>query len=210
MEHHLKSFRTSFERFVHQKAGFGHPKTNFWQKNLQIAFFGWHEITFEGFVTAPKYSCDSTINHKMTSYEALTSSDVLISHSDSRLDNFIRLLLNGPLESHWIRGLKLTSKFRAVQLWVNWKKWQQNQNVVRQFQAVQCDTQNIFSQWEQNTNCFFLKKSKWVLFNYHCIIVSLMRSNVHRYQWVPLGPCYFNRVWRNWGGLHDPYTYPIR
>ena len=59
-----------------------------------------HEITFEGFVTAPKYSCDSTINRKMTSYEALTSSDVLISHSDSRLDNFIRLLLNGPLESH--------------------------------------------------------------------------------------------------------------
>ena len=84
-----------------------------------------------------KYSCDSTINHKMTSYEALTSSDVLISHSDSRLDNFIRLLLNGPLESHWIRGLKLTSKFRAVQFWVNWKKWQQNQNVVRQFQTVQ-------------------------------------------------------------------------
>ena len=59
-----------------------------------------HEITFVGFVTAPKYSCDSTINCKMTSYEALTSSDVLISHSDSRLDNFIRLLLNGPLESH--------------------------------------------------------------------------------------------------------------
>ena len=81
-----------------------------------------HEITFEGFVTAPNYSCDSTINRKMTSYEALTSSDVLISHSDSRLDNFIRLLLNGPLESHWIRGLKLTSKFRAVQFWVNWKK----------------------------------------------------------------------------------------
>ena len=62
--------------------------------------FSLHEITFEGFVTAPKYSCDSTINRKMTSYEALTSSDVLISHSDSRLDNFIRLLLNGPLESH--------------------------------------------------------------------------------------------------------------
>ena len=59
-----------------------------------------HEITFEGFVTAPKNSCDNTINCKMTSYEALTSSDVLISHSDSRLDNFIRLLLNGPLESH--------------------------------------------------------------------------------------------------------------
>ena len=37
-----------------------------------------HEITYEGFVTAPKYSCDSTINRKMTSYEALTSSDVLI------------------------------------------------------------------------------------------------------------------------------------
>ena len=81
-----------------------------------------HERTFEGFVTAPKYSCDSTINRKMTSYEALTSSDVLISRSDNRLDNFIRLLLNSPLESHWIRGLKLTSKFRAVQFWVNWKK----------------------------------------------------------------------------------------
>ena len=81
-----------------------------------------HEIRFEGFVTAPKYSCDSTINRKMTSYEALTSSDVLISRSDNRLDNFIRLLLNSPLESHWIRGLKLTSKFRAVQFWVNWKK----------------------------------------------------------------------------------------
>ena len=87
-----------------------------------VEVFPLHEITFEGFVTAPKYSCDSTINRKMTSYEALTSSDVLISHSDSRLDNFIRLLLNGPLESHWIRGLKLTSKFRAVQFWVNWKK----------------------------------------------------------------------------------------
>ena len=61
---------------------------------------GGHEIRFEGFVTAPKYSCDSTINRKMTSYEALTSSDVLISQSDNRLDNFIRLLLNSPLESH--------------------------------------------------------------------------------------------------------------
>ena len=87
-----------------------------------------HEITFEGFVTAPKYSCDSTINRKMTSYEALTSYDVLISHSDSRLDNFIRLLLNGPLESHWIRGLKLTSKLRAVQFWDYWKK---NDNKIR-------------------------------------------------------------------------------
>ena len=57
----------------------------------------------------------------------------------NRSSNFIRLLLNSPLESHWIRGLKLTSKLRAVQFWVNWKKWQQNQNVVRQFQAVQCE-----------------------------------------------------------------------
>ena len=37
-----------------------------------------HEMTFEGFVTALKYSCDSTINRKMSSYEDLTSSDVLI------------------------------------------------------------------------------------------------------------------------------------
>ena len=116
-------------------------KHRLWPHGATLLLFCmvYHEITFEGFVTAPKYSCDSTINRKMTSYEALTSSDVLISHSDSRLDNFIRLLLNGPLESHWIRGLKLTSKFRAVQFWVNWKKWQQNQNVVRQFQAVQCE-----------------------------------------------------------------------
>ena len=49
---------------------------------------------------APKYSSDSTMNSKMTSYEALTSSDVMISRSDNRLDNFIRLLLNSPLESH--------------------------------------------------------------------------------------------------------------
>ena len=57
----------------------------------------------------------------------------------NRSSNFIRLLLNSPLESHWIRGLKLTSKLRAVQFWVSWKKWQQNQNVVRQFQAAQCE-----------------------------------------------------------------------
>ena len=55
---------------------------------------------FVGFVTAPKNSSDSTINCKITSYEALTSSDVLISHSVNRLDNFISLLLNSPLESH--------------------------------------------------------------------------------------------------------------
>ena len=47
---------------------------------------------------------------------------VLISGSDNRLDNFIRLLLNSPLESHWIRGLKLTAKFRNVYVWANWKK----------------------------------------------------------------------------------------
>ena len=40
----------------------------------------------------------------------------------NRSSNFIRLLLNSPLESHWIRGLKLTSKLRAVQFWVSWKK----------------------------------------------------------------------------------------
>ena len=40
----------------------------------------------------------------------------------NRSPNFIRLLLNSPLESHWIRGLKLTSKLRAVQFWVSWKK----------------------------------------------------------------------------------------
>ena len=61
---------------------------------------GQHERRFEDFVTAPRYSCDGTINRKMTSYEALTSSDVMISRSDNRLDNFIRLLLNSPLESH--------------------------------------------------------------------------------------------------------------
>ena len=37
-----------------------------------------HGITFEGFVTTLKYSCDSTINRKMSFYEDLTSSDVLI------------------------------------------------------------------------------------------------------------------------------------
>ena len=128
-------------KFVNaNEAPIGSCIQNFIKIRQEIAELLQHERRFEGFVTAPKYSCDSTINRKMTSYEALTSSDVLISRSDNRLDNFIRLLLNSPLESHWIRGLKLTSKFRAVQFWVNWKKWQQNQNVVRQFQAVQRDS----------------------------------------------------------------------
>ena len=39
-------------------------------------------------------------NCKMSSYEALIFSYVLISRSDNILDNFTRLLLNGPLESH--------------------------------------------------------------------------------------------------------------
>ena len=37
-----------------------------------------HEGRIEGFVTAAKYFCDSTVNRKMSSYEALTFSDVLI------------------------------------------------------------------------------------------------------------------------------------
>ena len=59
----------------------------------------------------------------LTFFEALTSSDDLILMSSiDHLISLFRLLLNSPLESHWIRGLKLTSKLRAVQFWVSWKK----------------------------------------------------------------------------------------
>ena len=149
-----------------------------------------HERRFKGFVTGWKYSCDSTINRKMTSYEALTSYDVLISHSDSRLDNFIRLLLNGPLESHWIRGLKLTSKFRAVQFWVNWKKWQQNQNVVRQFQAAQCGLVVSKEKRRINENIFLkLNRISWRR-NLLLVIKRRIKSlwDEMKLEWTPSQP----------------------
>ena len=80
----------------------------------------------------------------------------------NRSSNFIRLLLNSPLESHWIRGLKLTSKLRAVQFWVSWKKWQQNQNVVRQFQAAQCGLVVSKEKRRINENIFLkLNRISW-------------------------------------------------
>ena len=48
-----------------------------------------HVEVFEVSVRVAKYSCDSTINYKMSSYEALTSSDVLILMST--IDHLISL-----------------------------------------------------------------------------------------------------------------------
>ena len=54
----------------------------------------------KGCVSMRSVNVAFSIARIMSSYEALTSSDALISRSDNRLDSFIRLLLNSPLESH--------------------------------------------------------------------------------------------------------------
>ena len=49
-----------------------------------------HVEVFEVSVRVAKYSCDSTINYKMSSYEALTSSDVLILIQKAKLSFLYR------------------------------------------------------------------------------------------------------------------------
>jgi len=61
-------------------------------------------------------------NQTSTFFVSLTSSDVLIPWENNETQCPFKVLFSEPLELNWIRGWKLTSKFRAVQFWVHWKK----------------------------------------------------------------------------------------